>query len=194
MGIGLRQVRVGNEWKLLQQLASLNQSVIDILGRRSVAEEDLFCIALRQTCGIAQAGAMTKFVLSHRVEIRLARFFPSVPIDARLVTPVFHPNVDPGTGFVCLWNRFSPGDTVSEVLYRLQHIISWTWVNLDGVHVVQLDAAKWYQDPLRRTALPLTFTPLRWPAQLSPGHQGDEKPRARSRRRLESVVVGSETA
>jgi len=194
MGIDLRQVRVSNEWKLLQQLALLNRSVIDIWDRRSVAVEDLFRVALRQTCGIVQTAATREFAFLHTIEIRFARFFPSVPIEVYLTTPIFHPNVDPCNGFVCLWNRFGPGDTVSEALYRLQHIISWTWVNLDNVHVMQLDAAEWYEDPLRRTTLPLTFTPLHWPRQFSPEAHTNDNQHARSRRRLERIVAGSETA
>jgi hypothetical protein len=67
-------------------------------------------------------------------------------------------------------------------------------VNLDSVHVMQLDAAKWYEDPLRRTTLPLTFTPLHWPRQFSPEAHTDDNQHARSRRRLEPIVAGSGTA
>jgi len=53
------------------------------------------------------------------VRFAFARFFPAVPIEAYLTRPVFHPNVHPTTGFVCLWSRFSKADTVIEALCRL---------------------------------------------------------------------------
>jgi hypothetical protein len=31
---------------------------------------------------------------------------------------VFHPNVDPDSAFVCLWDRFSAGDTAAQGLYQ----------------------------------------------------------------------------
>jgi len=185
MGIELRQLRISNEWKLLQQVALLNQSLVEILDRRSVPEEDLFRVVLHHTCGIVQTDATREFIFSHTAEVRFTRFFPSVPIEACLPTPVFHPNVDPDNGFVCLWNKFSPGDTVLEVLFRLQHTISWSLVNLEATHVMQVGAAKWYEDPLRQTALPLAFTPLLWPRHFSPERQPDENPPDKFRRRLE---------
>jgi hypothetical protein len=193
MGIDLRQVRVSNEWKLLQEVVSLNPSLVEILDRRSGPEQDVFRVTLRQTGGVIQTGATKELVFSHTAEIGFARFFPSVPIEVHLATPVFHPNVEPCTGFVCLWNRFSPGDTVCEALYRLQHILSWSLVNLESVHVMQVDAAKWYEDPLRRTALPLSFTALCWPRQYSPENHRDENRCGTSRKRLEPIVGGATT-
>jgi hypothetical protein len=63
-------------------------------------------------------------------------------------------------------------------------------VNLKGVHVMQVRAAEWYEDPLRDTKLPLVFTPLRWAGEFIPGGQTDKSQRARFRRRLEPIVAG----
>jgi len=188
MAIDLREVRVRNEWEVLRQVALLNPSFVEILDCRSAPEEDLFRVTLHQACGIVQVGATREFVFSHTAEICFARFFPSVPIEVHLATPIFHPNIDPANGFVCLWSKFSPGDTVLEVLYRLQHIISWNLVNLEGAHVMQREAAKWYEDPSRQTALPLSCTPLRWPEQFSPQCPVAESHSTKLRTRLEPVA------
>jgi len=75
--------------------------------------------------------------------LRFPRFFPAVPIEATLTLPVFHPNVDSRSGFVCLWTRTSPGDTVMEALRRLQRIVAWAAVNNEAEHVMQPEAARW---------------------------------------------------
>lgn len=163
MSIHYRERRISNEWSLLQQVARLNGGLVEVLGRYSAPEDDLLTVAVHQTCGIVQTGTAREFVFSHVVELRFTRFFPSVPIEAALRVPVFHPNVDPENGFACLWNRVSASDTVARALQRLQFIISWTIVNLESAHLLQPTAAQWYQDPARQTALPLRFQAITWP-------------------------------
>jgi ubiquitin-protein ligase len=156
----LRERRIENEWKLLQRIARLNEGLVEILGRVRAPEDDVFQVAVHETCGMVQTRAATECVTSHTIDLRYTRFFPSVPIEASLGMPVFHPNVDPKHGFVCLWNRASATATILQALQRLQLIISWTVVNLESAHLMQPAAAKWYQDPLRQAVLPLSFTPI----------------------------------
>ncbi|MFZ0964827.1 MAG: hypothetical protein WAO35_28555 [Terriglobia bacterium] len=187
MTIQLRERRIDNEWRLLQQVIATGEGQVEILGRHFAPEETLFHVVLHQTCGILPTASGKTFVFSHIADIRFTRFFPSVPIEVNLRAPVFHPNVDPGNGFVCLWNKFSPADTVLEALLRLQHVISWSWVNLDSAHVMQPAAIQWHKDPLRQTELPLEFSPIIWPKGRLAGGQFDKKPRDQIRRRLERL-------
>src|SRR5712692_910090 len=101
MNLGLRDRRLRNEWDLLQEMGRANPSTLDIL----VGEPELFRITLHQTRGTLRRGGQNALVSSHAAEIRFPRFFPSLTIEARLLHPVFHPNVDPDSGFVCLWER-----------------------------------------------------------------------------------------
>jgi len=160
MSVRFRERRVANEWKLLQGIAQMNEGLVEILGRCSKLEDDVFRVVVHQTCGIISLCGSREFAYSHVAEVHYTRFFPSVPIEVCLQVPVFHPNVDPGTGFICLWNRFSPGDTVLEALARLQHVITWSWVNLNSPHLMQPVAVQWLEDPGRQTALPLSFKPI----------------------------------
>ena len=183
----LRERRIENEWSLLEGLADANPAVVEVLGRQSGEEQTLFRIAVHQTAGILQNVGGMRFEFSLLAVLRFTRFFPSVPIELNLQVPVFHPNVDPANGFVCLWNRFDPSDNVVEALRRLQLVVSWSSVNLDAVHVMQPDAVKWYQDAGRETKLPLEFTPLRCPEACTAERLQGVKPVQPMRRRLEPI-------
>jgi hypothetical protein len=152
--------RVSNEWYLLQALAVRNPATLQVLRHSYSGGGDLFFCSLQETCGIALSGAEHSVVTSHFLELCLPRFFPFVPIEVRLVSPVFHPNVDPESGFVCLWERFSPTDSVMEAIRRLQRVIPWELFSIERDHVINPAAARWYSDQNRGAELPLSFTPL----------------------------------
>lgn len=177
----LRGRRVANEWRLLEQLAAAQPAVLDGLGFETTGPVDWVRVTLGHTCGILRNGDFPHFTTSHSAHIQFPRFFPSVPLEIRLMKPVFHPNVDPVTGFVCLWDRYSAGDTAIDALQRLQRIIVWKLVNLDSVHVMQADAARWYTSPLRSVDLPLRFTPISQPPCLC-GSKGSLLPPSHDRR------------
>jgi hypothetical protein len=162
----LRGRRIANEYRLLGQLAVAQPAVVGASDFETTGPDDCIGVTLGQTCGILRDGSFPNFVTSHFAHILFPRFFPSVPLEIRLMKPVFHPNVDPVTGFVCLWERYSAGDTAIEALRRLQQIIVWKLVNLDSTHVMQPDAASWYASAGRGMDLPLRFTPISLPTGL----------------------------
>ena len=162
----LRGRRISNEWRLLEQLAAAHPDVLEASRPQPTGAADFVCVTLRHTYGILRNGQFPSFTTSHSAHILFPRFFPSVPLEIRLMKPIFHPNVDPTTGFVCLWDRYSAGDTAIEAVRRLQQIIVWKLVNLDSVHVMQADAAGWYASPARGVDLPLRFTPITEPPRL----------------------------
>src|ERR1017187_4128119 len=103
--------RLEQEWRLLGLLASINPSVIEVVSRTGGGHDQAFVISLRKTTGlVAVHGDLTE-IGDHEATFHFPRFFPTPPIEASLRTSVFHPNVHPETGFVCLWGRFSVGDT-----------------------------------------------------------------------------------
>jgi hypothetical protein len=156
----MRKRRVENEWRLLHELAALNPAALEVLERGTALEGEYFRLRLNQTSGPILTERGIELRDSHLIEFRFPGFFPAVPIEAVLPQPVFHPNVEPDNGFVCLWARVSPGDTVSESLMRLQRVIVWELVNLNPDHLMQPSAMSWYQDPFRKLALPCDYVPL----------------------------------
>ena len=99
----MRARRIENEWHLLEALQKANSGRL-----RLTRCLDLFWIEaanlpalLRAPSDPANPGPVVK--LTHRLRIVFPRYYPSMPVEVYLDEPVFHPNVHPDTGFVCLW-------------------------------------------------------------------------------------------
>jgi len=139
--MSVRARRLENEWTLLAQLAEYNRGILEVVGRDTLPDAEVFHLILHRTSALA-LGAPPRLMeaASHAVAFRYPLFYPSVPIEAFLAVPVFHPNVHPENGFVCLWERFSPGDTILEAVRKLQLVITWELRNDRAEHVMQPEA------------------------------------------------------
>jgi len=163
MSSSVRARRLDNEWAFLERLAAYNPGVLEALRREARADADLFHVALHRTSALSLANPSAVAASdSHAVAFRYPEYYPSVPIEALLATPVFHPNVHPETGFVCLWNRFSPGDTILEAVRQLQRVITWELSNSSVEHLMQPEALHWTPD----VKLPLAYEPVSVPTEL----------------------------
>jgi ubiquitin-protein ligase len=138
----LRQRRVENEWELLQQMAQANPSLLSDIRRH----QDDFLLKLSQTTAPVCVNGNIEFRSEHDVRLSFPRFFPTMPIEAYVMPPVFHPNVHPDTGFVCLWGRFSLHDTVVEALCQLQRVLTFTLFSESTDHVMQPEAVEWIKN------------------------------------------------
>lgn len=156
----LHHRRVEQEWRLLQMLSATNSSALEMLDREQGPSSQRFHFTLHKTNALMQQGNDLKLLDTHSVILHFPEFFPSVPIEASLATPVFHPNVHPENGFICLWDRFLSGDTVMEAILQLQRVITWRLVNEESDHLLQPEAIHWYKDPQRAIQLPLDCQPL----------------------------------
>jgi ubiquitin-protein ligase len=179
------QRRVEQEWKLLELLAQTNPTIIESPNRIKEVGGEVFSCTIRQTQSLVGDPPKNQLHDSHQINLHFPKFFPSVPIEAHLLQPVFHPNVHPENGFVCLWNRFSPGDTVMEAISQLQHVITWELVNEETDHLMQPDALAWYKDPARGMELPLPYQPITKPIDFQKERSYAIRPPNSFRRRLE---------
>ncbi len=156
----LRRQRIDNEWAILQQMAGANPGGIDIRERHP----DEFLLALKHSPAPICRDGRIELVQEHELRFAFARFFPAVPIEAYLTCPVFHPNIHPTTGFVCLWSRFSKADTVVEAICQLQRILTYSVFSDSPDDVMQPEALSWAMNPNRGITLPLSCTSLTKPA------------------------------
>ena len=81
----------------------------------------------------------------HTLRLCFPRFYPDVPIECYIKEPLFHPNVRPDKGFICLWERFSLGDTAIQAVCRTQAMAAHRMMNLRPEHVMNPEAAEWYE-------------------------------------------------
>lgn len=159
----LYERRVEQEWRLLQSLVDANPGLVEIRGRRNHQGDEVFDFTLHKTQALRGAARGLTVRDSHQVSAHFPRFFPSVPLEMSLADPLFHPNIHPENGFVCLWSRFSAADTIVEAVCQLQRILTWQLVNEQTDHLMQPDALAWLKDLNRQVSLPLTRQPVRKP-------------------------------
>lgn len=158
--------RIANEWREARQLERCNTDVIRFGLPRSEGDDTVLAVTLWKTSGLVAVPDGLQVVEEHEAVLRFPRFFPAVPIEAYLRRPVFHPNVDPVNGFVCLWDRFSPGDTIVTAVCHLQQIVAWRMLNLWADHVMQPEAAEWYGGGRDGHRLPLEYREVELPDGL----------------------------
>jgi hypothetical protein len=187
-GRSLRADRVDKEWTLLGRLAAANPEQVEIVERSPSPVDEVFRVRLLGSPGIEavrQGTPVTRDV--HTLRLCFTRFYPEVPIDCYVEEPLFHPNVKPETGFVCLWEHANPRDTVIQALARTQAVAAFRMVNAGGAHLMNRAAADWYES----VGLPGGLVPLTWKelkvfeirdgrmAWLEPGRQLDSSTRTR---------------
>lgn len=163
----MRERRIANEWKLLSQLEQLNPAILKALRRGIGSNGDFFEAKVSRTPAPVHTRGRIQWVESHSVVFTFPQFFPALPIEANLAVPVFHPNVDPENGFVCLWTRTCSGDTIAEAITRLRQVISWNSVNYSADHVMQPDAIAWKQSAIAVWEFAANFEELVLPECLS---------------------------
>ena len=91
----------------------------------------------------------------HEVEIRLPGTYPRTPPVCRMLTPVFHPNIEPA--IICIGDHWTAAERLSDLVVRIGEMIAYQAHNikspLDG------EAAMWtdlHQDMLPIDARDLT--------------------------------------
>lgn len=162
----LHRQRIENEWAFLHRLAEANPRVL-LVKSRTPGE---FAVLLRETAAPLNQGNGLEIREQHDLRLAFGRFFPTVPMEAYLTQPVFHPNIHPTTGFVCLWQKALVADTVVEALIQLQRILSYSAFTESPDHVMQPEALAWAQDPGRGMEFPFKYTPLKKPAGWDQEH------------------------
>ncbi len=84
----------------------------------------------------------------HRVEIVLGAEYPRKAPFITWKTAIFHPNIDPSDGEVCLGairERYLPGMGLARITRMLFEMIQWR--NFDSFNPFNRDAAQWAVDP-----------------------------------------------
>lgn len=138
-----RVQRIENEWLLLQSLISANPHILQD-ARRGL---DVFEITILDTTSPIMTENGLELHARHSVRLVFPKFFPTMPSEAYVLRPVFHPNVHPQSGFVCLWSEWSVQRSVIDTLGQLQAVLTYRRWNDSDDHVMQSEALNWTQQP-----------------------------------------------
>jgi ubiquitin-protein ligase len=85
---------------------------------------------------------------THSVEITLGGEYPRRAPYVIWKTPIFHPNIDPSDGEVCLGilkERYLPGLGLARIVSMLAEMVQWR--NFDATNPFNREAAEWAIDP-----------------------------------------------
>lgn len=75
----------------------------------------------------------------HRVEIRLHADYPRLAPHCRMLTPIFHPNVDANT--ICVGDHWTAGERLTNLIIRIGEMIAYQAYNIKSP--LDAEAAMW---------------------------------------------------
>ena len=75
----------------------------------------------------------------HTVEIRLTGEYPRVAPHCKMLSPVFHPNIDPAT--VCVGDHWAAGERLVDLVVRIGEMIAYQAYNVQSP--LDAEAAMW---------------------------------------------------
>jgi hypothetical protein len=97
----------------------------------------------------------------HVVEIQLTSEYPRIPPQCKMLTPVFHPNIDPAT--VCVGDHWTAGERLADLVVRIGEMIAYQAYNIQSP--LDAEAAMWAD--LNADRLPID------PRNLHPGESSN---------------------
>lgn len=131
--MNLRDRRMEEEWQLLEALTSANPRILAQITRSSGE----FRVVLKESPAWISEGSELKVEIEHAVRYVYPRYYPALPIDGYFVRPIAHVNVDPVTGFVCLWERYQASQTIVDAVLITRAIMACRIANHDPAHCMQ---------------------------------------------------------
>ena len=151
-----RKRRIEEEWRLLEALARANPETLRI---EKSGEE--FCVQLANSP--AWLGNLDEHVVAtaHEVGYSFPRYYPALPLEAYFKVPIFHPNVDPVTGFACLWLDYRPHLNIVDGIVVTRALMAFQTVNRQPEHLMQPDALD-QCEPLATTPLVIPHECRSW--------------------------------
>src|ERR1035438_2613540 len=100
--------------------------------------------------GLAPAGADSGTSVSqHQAEVFLPLDYPRRPPFCRMITPVFHPNIDPQK--ICIGDHWNAGQSLTQLILRIAEMITYQSYNVKSP--LNARAAAWAEQNVDRLPL-----------------------------------------
>lgn len=114
----------------------LRLAVVLLWGISSV-QAQLVCVHPVET-GAPGEGVKAPRLL-HTAEIQLTRDYPRVPPKCKLLTPIFHPNIDRTT--ICIGDHWTAGERLADLVIRIGEMLAYQAYNIKSP--LNGEAAMW---------------------------------------------------
>lgn len=75
----------------------------------------------------------------HEVEIQLTSEYPRVGPHCKMLTPIFHPNIDPAS--ICIGDHWTAGERLADLIVRIGEMIAYQAYNIQSP--LDAEAAMW---------------------------------------------------
>jgi ubiquitin-protein ligase len=105
--------------------------------------------------GLEKTGSEPTLRELHRVEIQLTSDYPRLAPRCRMLTPVFHPNIDETT--ICIGDHWAAGERLVDLVVRIGEMIAYQAYNIKSP--LNGEAAMWAD--LHTADLPIDHRDLR---------------------------------
>lgn len=92
---------------------------------------------------------------THEVEIQLTSEYPRISPKCRMLTPIFHPNIDPTT--ICVGDHWAAGERLADLAVRIGEMLAYQAYNIKSP--LDAEAAMWAD--LNQDQLPTDKSDLR---------------------------------
>ena len=76
---------------------------------------------------------------THEAEIQLTSEYPRVSPHCKMLTPIFHPNIDPAT--ICIGDHWTAGERLADLIVRIGEMIAYQAYNIRSP--LDAEAAMW---------------------------------------------------
>jgi ubiquitin-protein ligase len=93
----------------------------------------------------------------HEMEIQLTSEYPRISPQCRMLTPIFHPNIDPAT--ICVGDHWTAGEQLPDLVIRIGQMIAYQEYNIRSP--LDAEAAMWAD--LNSQSLPIDSRDLHPP-------------------------------
>jgi ubiquitin-protein ligase len=75
----------------------------------------------------------------HRVEIQLTADYPRLAPKCKVLTPIFHPNIDAAT--ICVGDHWTAGESLADLIVRIGEMLAYQAYNIKSP--LNAEAAMW---------------------------------------------------
>jgi hypothetical protein len=141
------------EWQLLQTLAEANPATFFAVTR----SRDEFHVVVRDSPAWVKNKMGPLIETEHALRYVYPRYYPTLPLEGYFLRPILHINVDPMTGFACLWQDYRPTQTIVDAILITRAIMSYKVANWEPGHRMQQDAVVQLPESCILSMPPLTI-------------------------------------